>query len=333
MTTNPLDSDTVDVLVADDEPAARDLVESILEIGGWKSPVLACDGREALQILETATFDVLITDLDMPRLSGDELIPRALELQPDLTVLVMTGFGTIDRAVDLMKKGVYDFLCKPFEVEKFLVSLERARERVLSLSEVRGIREVVAALMAALESKDQYLNGHSSRVAHYAVGLGKHLGFDRRQIKTLEYAAVLHDVGKIGIHEDILNKPGALTDEEFEEIKKHPIYGRDILAPVSFLKPCLPAVLHHHERIDGRGYPEGLQGDDIPVLARAISVVDSFDAMNSQRSYRQALPATKILGILEEVAGTQLDATMCRIFLENFEDITGISTRAGVQSG
>ncbi len=325
MSTNPLMSDTIDVLVADDEPAARDLVDSILEVGGWKRPALACDGQEALQMLQQSDYDVLITDLDMPRLSGDKLIPKALEVNPDLTILVMTGYGTIDRAVDLMRAGVHDFLCKPFEVDSFLISLNKARERVLNLSEVRGIREVVEALMVALESKDQYLNGHSSRVASYAVGLGRMLDLSRKDLKVLEYAALLHDVGKIGVHEDILNKPAALTDEEFEEIKKHPVYGRDILQPVSFLKPCLPAVLHHHERIDGRGYPDGIGGEDIPYSARIISVVDSFDAMNSQRSYRTALPVQKILSILDEVSGTQLDPTICSTFLNNFEEITGIS--------
>jgi len=320
-------SDAIDVLVADDEPAARYLVDSILEVSGWKRPVLACDGKEALQLLEESDFDVLITDLDMPQMSGDKLIPKALEINPDLTVLVMTGYGTIDRAVDLMKTGVYDFLCKPFEVDNFLVSLNKARDRVLNLSEVRGIREVVEALMAALESKDRYLEGHSSRVARYAVGLGGLLELNRRDLKVLEYAALLHDVGKIGIHEDILTKPSQLSDAEFDEIKKHPGYGRDILAPVSFLKPCLPIVLHHHERVDGRGYPHGIGGDEIPYCARIISVVDSFDAMNSQRSYRKALPVDKILDILAEVSGTQLDGEMCRVFLEHFEQITNLPQR------
>ncbi|MEM7262934.1 MAG: HD domain-containing phosphohydrolase [Planctomycetota bacterium] len=325
MSTSALETDQVNVLVADDEPAARDLVDSILEVGGWKRPTLAADGAEALDLLKHGEYDILVTDLDMPRMSGDELIPRALEVNPDLTIMVMTGFGTINRAVELMKRGVFDFLCKPFEVDNFLVSLDKAHERVMRLSEMRGIREVVEALMAALESKDQYLNGHSSRVAQYAVGVGSALALPRKELKILEYAALLHDVGKIGIHEDILNKPAALTDEEFAEIKKHPVYGYDILSPVSFLAPCLPAVLHHHERIDGRGYPHGLSGDEIPISARIISVVDSFDAMNSLRSYRKALPVTKILSIIEEVRGTQLDSDIADAFLQNFESITGIS--------
>lgn len=314
----------VDVLVVDDEPNARELVCSVLEIGGWSPPDIATDGREALELIEGREFDILITDLDMPRLSGDELIRAALARQPDLTVLVMTGFGTIDRAVDLMKEGVFDFLCKPFEIDQFLLSLEKAKERVLNLSEVRGIRQVVNALMAALESKSEYLNGHSDRVCRYAVELGRLHGLCRRDLKTLEYAALLHDVGKIGVHEDILNKPGQLTDEEFDEIKKHPVYSRDILLPVTFLEPCLPGVLHHHERIDGKGYPDGLAGENIPLLARIIAVVDSFDAMNSTRSYRGALPLEKIFSIMNDVKGTQLDADLCQLFLDRFEAVTGI---------
>ncbi len=314
--------DEVEVLVVDDEPAARELVNAILECEGWPVPDFAEDGPHALEQVVTGKYDIVITDLDLPGLSGDDLIEKALAEFPDLTVLVMTGYGTIDRAVDLMKFGVFDFICKPFEVDRFLLSLQKAKERALNISEKKGIREVVEALLAALESKDNYLNGHSARVAEFARRLGGHLGLGSKELKILEYAALLHDVGKIGVHEDILNKPGALSKEEFDLIKRHPIYSRDILAPVSFLRPCLPGVLYHHERIDGKGYPEGLGGEDIPMVSRVISVVDAFDAMSSHRAYRKALPIPATLKIIGDVAGTQLDAEIAEVFLNNFESVT-----------
>ncbi|MEE8141598.1 MAG: HD domain-containing phosphohydrolase [Planctomycetota bacterium] len=323
-TRSNLIDDTVETLVAEDEASARDLMASIFEVSQMPLPTFSKDGVEALDHIKRKHWDILITDLYMPRMSGETLIKNALAINPELTIIVITGNGTIDRAVDLMKEGVFDFLSKPYSVDRFLACVRRARERVLNLAEVRGIREVVDALMAALESKDRYLNGHSGRVSHYAVELGRLQELPRIELKTLEYAAMLHDVGKIGIHEDILNKPGRLTDEEYEIIKLHPVLSRDILAPVTFLRPCLPAVYHHHERIDGNGYPDGIAGDAIPLGARIIAVVDSFDAMSSMRSYRPALPLEKVLGIIQECAGTQLDAELSDLFLRNFERVTGL---------
>lgn len=311
----------LDVLVAEDDPSSRDLIESLFEAEGWETPTLARDGQEALELFEAGDWDLLVSDLNMPRLGGEDLLVRALELKPDLTAVVTTGNGTVDTAVNLMKHGVFDFITKPFTIDEFLACMRKARERAVNLLEMRGISEVVDALLAALESKDRYTMGHAGRVATYAVDLGRRLGVEAKELKHLGYAAKLHDVGKIGVHEDILNKAGPLTADEFEIMKRHPVLSRDILQPVGFLGPCLPMVLHHHERIDGRGYPEGIAGDDIPFGARIIAVVDSFDAMHSDRAYRSALPVERILEIIEESSGTQLDADVAAVFLRDFEEI------------
>ncbi|MCI0652161.1 MAG: response regulator [Planctomycetes bacterium] len=329
MRTTP-NSESFDILLTEDDSYCRDLIRSIFEVAKWQAPVVAQDGLEALQHLNTHHADILITDLNMPRLGGEELIRRVRQSHPELVVLVITGNGSIDRAVSLMKAGVFDFITKPFTVESFLGSLRRAKEYVLHVSEMRGMREVVGALMVALESKDRYLQGHAGRVRDTAFELGRLFGLPRHDLKFLEHAALLHDVGKIGIHEDILNKPGKLTAEEYEIMKKHPIYSRDIIAPVGFLAPCLPAVLHHHERIDGKGYPHGLAGDDIPLGARIIAVVDTFDAMTSPRSYRSALPVEEVLATMKEVAGKQLDRGLVELFLAHFDEIIGQPQAAAV---
>lgn len=312
----------LEVLIAEDDASARDLLATIFEDQAWARPTLACDGMEALARLRERHFDILISDLNMPRMGGEELVMRALAARPELTVMVITGNATVDKAVHLMRTGVYDFLTKPYSLEHLLVSLERARDRVLNQQEIQGIREVVDALLAALESKDRYLNGHCGRVARFSVELGRRVGLAPAELQVLEFAAKLHDVGKIGIHEDILNKTGKLTVEEFEIMKTHPVLSRDILAPVRFLAPCLPGVLHHHERMDGDGYPHGLRGHDIPLHARIIAVVDAYDAMTSTRSYRPALSHDRVLGIIREVAGTQLDHELAHLFLEHHALIT-----------
>lgn len=325
-----LADEKLDVLIAEDDASVRDLISAIFEEEGWSTPTLAEDGLQALELLRKQPWDILITDLNMPRLSGDDLVVAALDEQPDLTILVITGNGTIDKAVSLMKNGVFDFLTKPYSLDHFLMSVKRARDRVLNLNEVKGIRQVIDALLAAVESKDRYLNGHSFRVSDFAVGLGRVAGLDRKELTMLEYAGKLHDVGKIGIHEDILNKTGKLTAEEFEIMKTHPVLSHDIVAPIQFLEPCLPTILHHHERIDGHGYPHGISGNNIPLGARIISVVDSFDAMTTTRSYRAAMPQEKVLGIIREVAGTQLDPELAHLFLDNLELITNAEAQLTV---
>jgi HD-GYP domain-containing protein (c-di-GMP phosphodiesterase class II) len=311
------------VLVAEDEPAARDLISAVFDAGGWHAPVTAHNGVEALERLRESRYDILLTDLNMPRLGGEELVRRALDRHPDLTVIVLTGNGSIPKAVDLLREGVFDFLTKPFSVDQLLSSLGRARERVLGLSETRGMREVLAVLLKALESKDPYLQGHSERVARTSIELGRKLGLGRTELEFLGYAALMHDIGKIGIREDILVKETPLEPEEFAQIRHHPIFSRDILSPVTYLRPCLPAVLHHHERWQGGGYPTGVSGAEIPFEARIIAVTDAYDAMTSHRSYRRALPPAEALRRLENGSGTQFDPVIVESFIAHHDEIVG----------
>ena len=310
------------VLVAEDESGARDLITAVFDVGGWSPPVTARNGVEALERLGENRYDILLTDLNMPRLGGEELVRRALSTDPDLTVIVLSGNGTIPKAVDLLHRGVFDFLPKPFSIDQLLSSLDRAKDHVLHLAEHRGLKQVLDVLLKALESKDPYCTGHSQRVAQFAVALGKKLGMNRNELEFLGYAALMHDIGKIGVREEILTKEGSLSELEFAEIKVHPSISRDILAPVTFLRPCLDAVLHHHERWQGGGYPDGISGEAIPLEARIIGVVDAYDAMTSHRSYRRALPPEEALRRIKAGAGTQFDPTVAEAFLDHYAEIT-----------
>ncbi|OUU21813.1 MAG: hypothetical protein CBC13_08575 [Planctomycetia bacterium TMED53] len=307
------------ILVADDDPGARELVSAILSADGWPEPVLVEDGERALEQIREQHWDILVTDLDMPRMRGDDLVRSAIKEDPDLSIVVTTGDGTVQNAVDLMQSGATDFITKPYDVDDFITSMQRARLRALNVHEIRGMRDTVEALLVALESKDRYLNGHSVRVRDMALKLGKFAGLDRGQLRTLGYAALLHDVGKIGIHEDILNKTDKLTDAEYKAIQRHPEISAEIISPVPFLTPSVKAVLHHHERWDGRGYPEGLSGEQIPLMARIIAVVDAFDAMTSDRSYRSALSHDVALQNIRSGRGEQFDPRIADLF-DNYKD-------------
>ncbi|MEE2855974.1 MAG: HD domain-containing phosphohydrolase [Planctomycetota bacterium] len=309
------------ILVADDDAGARELIAAILDAEGWPSPTTVEDGEAALQQIGQEHWDILVTDLDMPRMRGDELVVHALEEDPDLSIVVTTGDGTVGNAVDLIKKGATDFIPKPYDVDDFLASMERAKTRALGIHEVKGMRQTVEALLVALESKDRYLNGHSARVRDMAVKLGEISGLDRGQLRSLSHAALLHDIGKIGVHEDILNKAGVLTDNEYEIIKKHPQMSADIIAPVPFLNPSLKGVLHHHENWDGTGYPEGLSGEQIPLMARIIAVVDAFDAMTSDRSYRGALSEVEAIDRIRAGSGSQFDPRIAQLFQQHKDKI------------
>ena len=309
------------ILVADDDPGARELVSAILSADGWPEPVLVEDGERALEQIRAQHWDILVTDLDMPRMRGDDLVRNAIQEDPDLSIVVTTGDGTVQNAVDLMKSGATDFIAKPYDVDDFIASMQRARMRALNIHEVKGMRDTVEALLVALESKDKYLNGHSVRVRNMAIKLGAVAGLDRGQLRILGYAALLHDVGKIGVHEDILNKTDKLTDEEYKAIQRHPEISAEIIAPVPFLNPSVNAVRHHHERWDGRGYPDGLSGEQIPLMARIISVVDAFDAMTSDRSYRSALSHEVALQKIQSGKGEQFDPRIADLFDHHKDEI------------
>lgn len=314
-----LTKDTIKILLVDDEPTLLGFMNSILEGHDSYSIESAADGEQALAMFRQRPPDLLITDLVMPRLSGERLIEEARLLKPDLTVVVATGNGTVQGAVNLMRAGIFDFLAKPFQIDELLLCIERATERIRWAPLSRDSQAIVGALMAALEAKDPYLKNHSSRVAAYSRQLSLDLGLSFREALLIERAGLVHDLGKIGVPEAVLHKTTALNTEEFAQIKKHPGFSAGIIRPLKDLQECVREVYHHHERIDGLGYPDNLKGAEIPVGARIIAVCDAFDAMASDRPYRPGMPLARIREALLAARGTQLEGDYVEAFLKRMD--------------
>jgi putative nucleotidyltransferase with HDIG domain len=470
------------ILIVDDE---RDITSVLSDVLGDKDyeTSTAHDGLDAIAKYKEDPFDLVITDLKMPRMGGLELLKALREFNRDALVIMMTGYATVETAVDALKNGAYDYILKPFKVGALLKVVDRAfekkrleeenlqlREQItllklceavsssLSMDEVLAIlveavqkevdadgvellfrpprsrsfsrrlavgkaaefesifcetaqieqtfhtglslqrrgselkhllcdgaqdvicsalsvplmrsgeilgvlsayslsekrvflpreekalvvlgdraatsvenallyadlensfRETIQGLALALEAKDSYTHGHSESVTRYCVGIAKQMGLSEVFQNLLRQAGLLHDIGKIGIASNILNKPGRLSSEEYELIKSHPGTGRRILENISFLKDAIPIVYHHHERMDGNGYPEGLAGDEIPLGARVMQVADTYDAMTSNRAYRQGIGHEAAVAELKRCTGTQFDPECVEAFLGMCEE-------------
>ena len=476
------------VLIVDDEKFIRDILADFLGMEGYVVRT-AEDGQAALSELGHAHYDLVISDLKMPRMGGIELLEAIGHAAPNALTVIMTGFGTVETAIDAMKRGAYDYILKPFKVEEVIHVVQRGLEKQrlaaenlrlkealslykvseaiaasLSLDEVlatvgdtaiheihgdlvstwledgeggyferqrlwpsqlgagragggavdlgglsprafvehftddnpllehgtkamrffenqaelplqsliavplrmkqrllgwisvasftKGRRfdegqrkllsivgsraaaaienarlyedlratfqQTIEGLAKAIDKMDRYTSGHSDRVATYAMYLARRLGLPPEQVEIVRQSALMHDIGKIGCVLN-LNKPGKLSQDEYEVFKKHPGYGRDILEPIRFLHPLIPGVHLHHERWDGRGYPLGLRGQDVPLIARIISVADTYDAMTSDRAYRRALPHEVAVSEIERCSGTQFDPEVAHSFCDGLD--------------
>jgi len=463
------------ILLVDDEPELLEVCTEALS-GLGHDILTASNGEDALEVLRSTPADLVVTDLKMPRMNGMELLQSINAMGLDCDVIFLTGFGTVNNAVECVRMGAADYMLKPFDlkalkskiekvlaerrisaerkkisnlmkvfaltttlrgqqdmrsmVREFLVHvretftpdsmamyftngqsssaakriiwgktlqentelrrwfknlafrlLERDTPKLLdpismkrvqrsnmagpneladysamlvpvssslhktgslvllrhklkpqyglndlhllsvfaahaasSLDNLKAYRrlsainrEIVTSYVSAVEAKDVYTHGHSDRVSRYAVLLGRELGLDKRDQDLLAFAGILHDIGKIGISDTLLNKPEKLSPDEFEVMKQHPVVGRDILSRVTSLSEIMPIVYHHHERLDGLGYPLGLKGNDIPYLARLVSVIDGFEAMTSDRAYQKARPVEEVKAIMHQGAGSQWD--------------------------
>ncbi len=311
------------ILVVDDEELIRRTVAKILKKQDFEV-YLAEDGYAGVEMARTQEFDMVISDVRMPGIDGVETIRLIKELQPEICSIIITGYASEETPVHALKVGINDYIFKPFEVDTFIHSVLRnitnlrlRREKAALSKRLRdNMMTVIDTLATTLEARDPYTHGHSHRVGEYACWVAEELGYSQEELQVLRHGGILHDIGKIAVREEVLNKPGRLTAEEYDHIKIHPSVGYNILKQIGELEPILPIVLSHHERIDGQGYPHSLPGGEIPKNARITAIADTFDALTSNRPYRDGMPMEKAIAVLESVKGTQLDAEFVDIFIQ-----------------
>lgn len=464
------------ILVVDDEQVIREVLADFLLMEGFQVATVA-DGEAALAELERRSYNLVISDLKMPGMGGLELLAALRERFPDVVALIMTGYGTVETAIEAMKRGAYDYVLKPFKVEEVVHTVKRgldrqrlraenielrsalslyrlaarlgdeleldavlrlvvdtvheqtaadrvsvillphddirwegahagagepltehdlteeaiaAREPVLALNgrcfrylrgsertagvtslllmplvsrgrmlgilvaardgerpfveghrklltiladraaaavhnaqlfeeQERTFRETIEAFVTALEDKDRYTRGHSERVAEFAQVTAREMGLPPREVELIYQGGRLHDIGKLTIKTEELNKPGALTPEEFERFKQHPVFGEQLMKRIPCFRPVLPAIAGHHEKFDGTGYPRGLKGEEIPLMARIMAIADTYDAMTSHRAYRSALSHAVAVDEIRRCSGTQFDPAVVEAFCRAIE--------------
>lgn len=323
------------VLVVDDEEAMCRILARQLGRDGYEVHT-ASNGVAALEMLQRQKFVAMICDIGLPDVPGSDVLVHALLLEPHLAVVMCTGADDAHTAKTVLSRGAYDYLVKPVELSVVSESLRRALDerrrrierevvetrmrddlaaRSLELERERHALKaltigVAEALVNAMEKKDRFLRGHSQRVAELGAEIARELGLDAETVRAVHLGGRLHDVGKIGIREEVLHKPGRLTEDEYAHVKEHVALGMEILAPLPDLGEALTFVHHHHERMDGTGYPQGLSGEAISLGGRILCAADTFDALTSVRPYRAPMQDLETLAFLEGLSGPFLDPTV-----------------------
>jgi len=310
--------DRASIVVAEDDLATRALLRATLERADYAVREFD-NGADALISIQRVPPDVALLDIGMPGLDGLE-VTRALRRTPAtglLPIILVTARGRTEDKVAGLDAGASDFVTKPFEPVELLARV-RANLRLSSaLSRLEATQDVLVALASAVDAKDPDTEHHCGRVAERAVQLARLAGLEQGDIEAVGYGAVLHDVGKIGIREDVLRKPGVLTDEERIEMQRHPLIGAEILRPLRLGRWVSPIVRAHHERYDGCGYPDGLAGEAIPLGARIVAIVDAHDAMTHDRPYRARLSDDEALEELRRHRAAQFDPELTDLFVAN----------------
>jgi putative nucleotidyltransferase with HDIG domain len=324
---------SIAVTIVDDEPAALDVLARAARLWHYSCQT-AGSAEQAVQLLEQHLTPIVVTDLRMPGRGGLWLVREIRRRWPEVGIIVLTAGHHTEDGKECLRAGADHYFFKPIKLDEFRHVLEttwqsyhrqqehQRENNALQLAVRRQTRRVrrtflsaITSLVRTVEERDPYTAGHSRRVRAYALRLALALGLDRSQRKQLSLAAVLHDIGKVGIPDGILHKPDRLTPEEDRIIRSHPEMGEHILAPIVRNKDVLAAIRGHHERIDGSGYPDGLAGEQIPLLARVLAIPDCYDALTTSRAYRPALPPREALAMLEAGAGSQFDPRLVRAFL------------------
>ena len=332
--------ETEKILVVDDEEAIREVVSTLLEAQGYRCTVCS-NGRMALESFRGDMFDLVLSDIVMPEMDGLKLLAELRLEDPDVPVIMVTAMHDISIALEAIRAGAYDYILKPFERDQLHLSVRRAlehRELVLENRTYQSdLEHLVAertqqlsialldleqsydytleALGGALDAKDAETEGHCQRVTAFTIAIARAMDVDKSLLRQIARGAFLHDIGKMGVPDQILRKPGPLTEQEREVMRKHCQIGFDVLERIPFLKEAAEIVLTHQECYDGSGYPRGLKGEQIPLGARIFAVADTLDAMISDRPYRKALPISAARAEIQLYSGRQFDPRVVQVFM------------------
>ena len=326
------------ILIVDDEVEITEILADLLSAD--YQCLKAASAEQALDLLGQSQFQLVISDITMPGMSGLDMIPHAKQLSPETVVVMISGMQTVESAIGALRLGAFDYLMKPFDLRQveavvkralehhdLVVAKQRYENHLEELVEQRTVeldralnslegsyRSTLKALTAALETRDSETHGHSERVVSYSLRLGREYGLNAEEMKALEFGSLLHDIGKIGVPDSILRKPAKLTEEEWVRMREHPMHGQQILRGIEFLQGAARVVAQHHEKWDGTGYPLGLRAEEIDINARIFAVADAFDAITSDRVYRRGKSYEAAAQELDDWAGRQFDPKVVEAF-------------------
>jgi putative two-component system response regulator len=359
--------DLITILIVDDEVPIQNLLSMMISRHGYRC-LTASSGREAIEKIQAQNVDIVITDINMPGMTGVELMRHVKKMSLNIDFIVITGFVADFSYEHIIEEGASDFIYKPMSKNELLLRLKRViRERLLltdrnrinkrleqnvqqlqinseelnqTLSELKNTHEklrsayvdTINRLVIASEYKDEDTGDHIIRMSQYCELLAQKTDLSKKEIKNVRYASPMHDIGKIGIPDSILLKPGKLTNQEFDIIKSHTTIGGKILiqSNAKVLQTAYDIALTHHEKWNGQGYPRGLKKDQIPLVGRIVGIADVFDALTSNRPYKEAYPVEVACEIIKEERENHFDPNMVDIFLDNIDDIIAIKNSMGV---
>ena len=334
------------IIAVDDEQGIVDSLSVFLKKSGYQLTGVT-DPLEAIEMVKNGHYDLMLLDFLMSPIHGDKVVEEIRKFNQELYILLLTGQKDLAPPLDTIRRlSIQGYCEKSDKFDQLLLLIESAIKSIEQMNIIKKINEElkesqeklekayldsIETLRYTVEAKDVYTRGHSERVAEFSVLIGKKMGFSEAELKTLRIGGLFHDIGKIGIPDSILLKEAKLTDDEYSEIKNHPAIGKHILSNATLFQDIIPIVYHHHEKYNGTGYPERLAGDSIPTFARIASVADTFDAMTSKRSYRNAIPIEIVKEEIAKCSGTQFDPEIANVFLDilnnNYDEILEIQNK------
>lgn len=319
------------IIAVDDEEGIIDSLSIFLKRSGYNFTGVT-DPLEAIERVKNEHFDMMILDFIMSPIHGDQVVEEIRKFNKELYILLLTGHKDLAPPLETIRRlDIQGYCEKSDKFDQLLLLIESGIKSIEQMNEIKRMNDELSdtyeklekayldsieTLRYTVEAKDPYTRGHSDRVAEYSVLIGEKLGLSEEDLRTLRIGGLFHDIGKIGIPDSILLKESKLTDDEYSQIKNHPTIGAHILQNATIFQDILPIVKHHHERYDGNGYPSRLKGEEIPYFARIAAVADTFDAMTSKRTYRNAIPLEEVKEEIKRCEGTQFDPSIAETFLE-----------------